>query len=219
MKKKGRTKADPVPPLQDLRNHGTSPHAKDASYTALAGDVAAFLEEKKLKDITLLGHSMWVFSVLRCWQSGVLTLFRSILRLGFLPSFPLRLRLSLSYPTLSRSQGRQSRHGPRPPTARSHRAANQFAFSPFPPPNLALTTSFAVVDISPAVGKISPEFGQYLEAMKAVDAANVSSRKEADELLAKTEPVRSHLLSTKTTTFPPIFSSRFPPLLRSWAIE
>ncbi|ORY73634.1 Alpha/Beta hydrolase protein [Leucosporidium creatinivorum] len=117
----------------DLRNHGTSPHAKDASYSALAGDVATFLEEKKLENITLLGHSM-----------------------GGKVAMALALR--------------------------PHEAIERLI----------------VVDISPAVGKISPEFTQYLDAMKAIDAANVSSRKEADELLAKTEPdfgVRSFLLT------------------------
>lgn len=47
-----------------------------------------------------------------------------------------------------------------------------------------------VVDIAPGVGKISPEFRAYLDAMQEIDAAKVSSRKKADEILQKTEPVR-----------------------------
>lgn len=46
-----------------------------------------------------------------------------------------------------------------------------------------------VIDISPAVGKISPEFQAYLDAMKDIDDARVMSRKEADTILQKTESV------------------------------
>ena len=42
----------------DLRNHGSSPHVPDMSYTALSGDVSALLEKLKLDDVTLIGHSM-----------------------------------------------------------------------------------------------------------------------------------------------------------------
>lgn len=48
-----------------------------------------------------------------------------------------------------------------------------------------------VLDMSPAVGQISPDFAKYLEAMKAIVAARVRSRKEADQILAKYEPVRA----------------------------
>lgn len=48
----------------------------------------------------------------------------------------------------------------------------------------------AVVDIAPGVGAISPEFSAYCDAMMAIDEAKVTSRKEADAILAKTEPVR-----------------------------
>lgn len=48
-----------------------------------------------------------------------------------------------------------------------------------------------MVDISPAIGKLSPEFEAYIGAMKEIDAAKVHSRKEADEILERTEPVRS----------------------------
>ena len=45
------------------------------------------------------------------------------------------------------------------------------------------------MDIAPGVGKISPEFQAYLNAMKEIDDAQVHSRKEADTILQKTEPV------------------------------
>jgi len=42
----------------DLRNHGDSPHHPKHDYLAMAEDVAGFIEEHKLKDTTLIGHSM-----------------------------------------------------------------------------------------------------------------------------------------------------------------
>lgn len=67
------------------------------------------------------------------------------------------------------------------------------------PPTLSSSSFLAtVVDIAPGIGKISPEFQAYLEAMKAIDEAKVHSRKEADAILSKTEPdlgVRQFLLT------------------------
>ncbi|KAG9258342.1 Alpha/Beta hydrolase protein [Emericellopsis atlantica] len=42
----------------DLRNHGESPHHKRHDYDAMADDVLHFISEHKLKDSTLIGHSM-----------------------------------------------------------------------------------------------------------------------------------------------------------------
>ncbi|KAF8813461.1 mitochondrial protein [Phlegmacium glaucopus] len=42
----------------DLRNHGSSPHALPMTYEAMASDVRKFIEDKQLKNIALLGHSM-----------------------------------------------------------------------------------------------------------------------------------------------------------------
>ncbi len=42
----------------DLRNHGASPHAEDAGYAAMEGDVAAWLDALGLGRVALLGHSM-----------------------------------------------------------------------------------------------------------------------------------------------------------------
>jgi pimeloyl-ACP methyl ester carboxylesterase len=51
------------PPLtaivQDLRNHGESPHDPRHDYTALAEDVEAFLQEHKIERPALIGHSMY----------------------------------------------------------------------------------------------------------------------------------------------------------------
>lgn len=73
--------------------------------------------------------------------------------------------------------------------------------------------------MAPAIGKISPEFRQYLDAMEEVDAAKCTNRKEADEILQKTEPVRfdSHssavypaLCSTCASNSPSTASTRPP---------
>ncbi|KAK8041166.1 hypothetical protein PG994_014173 [Apiospora phragmitis] len=42
----------------DLRNHGDSPHDHKHDYKVMADDVAGFIEEHKLNQPTLLGHSM-----------------------------------------------------------------------------------------------------------------------------------------------------------------
>ncbi|KAH8794845.1 prolyl oligopeptidase-like protein [Hyaloscypha finlandica] len=42
----------------DLRNHGDSAHNPHHDYISMADDVAGFIEEHKLKDTTLIGHSM-----------------------------------------------------------------------------------------------------------------------------------------------------------------
>lgn len=47
-------------PPQDLRNHGDSPHDPRHDYTALAEDVEDFIDQHKLQNSTLIGHSMCV---------------------------------------------------------------------------------------------------------------------------------------------------------------
>ncbi|KAK4987468.1 hypothetical protein LTR66_003934 [Elasticomyces elasticus] len=44
--------------IQDLRNHGDSPHDPRHDYTVLAEDVEGFIDEHKLENSTLIGHSM-----------------------------------------------------------------------------------------------------------------------------------------------------------------
>ena len=42
----------------DLRNHGSSPHADDMSYAAMAVDVVAWMDAQGLAQVALMGHSM-----------------------------------------------------------------------------------------------------------------------------------------------------------------
>ncbi|KAK6534657.1 hypothetical protein TWF281_005963 [Arthrobotrys megalospora] len=42
----------------DLRNHGESPHISPHTYAAMAEDVEGFIKDHKLKNPTLIGHSM-----------------------------------------------------------------------------------------------------------------------------------------------------------------
>ena len=42
----------------DLRNHGSSPHADEMSYAAMADDVVAWMDAQGLAQVTLMGHSM-----------------------------------------------------------------------------------------------------------------------------------------------------------------
>ncbi len=42
----------------DARNHGASPHAEIMSYETMAADVVQFIIKHKLKNVTLMGHSM-----------------------------------------------------------------------------------------------------------------------------------------------------------------
>lgn len=44
--------------LVDLRNHGQSGHSDEMDYPLMANDVAEFLEERKLENVNLLGHSL-----------------------------------------------------------------------------------------------------------------------------------------------------------------
>lgn len=47
-----------------------------------------------------------------------------------------------------------------------------------------------VIDISPAVGAVSPEFASYIKGMEEIEAAEIHTRKEADAILSNYEPVR-----------------------------
>lgn len=44
--------------VPDLRNHGRSPHADEAGFTAMAADVKALIEAEGLSQVTVLGHSL-----------------------------------------------------------------------------------------------------------------------------------------------------------------
>ncbi|QRV90406.1 alpha/beta hydrolase family protein [Ceratobasidium sp. AG-Ba] len=70
-----------------------------------------------------------------------------------------------------------------------------FALDPALPKDLL--SHLVVVDISPAVGPISPEFRNYIHAMHEINAAKVQTKKQAEEILKKIESdpsVRAFLL-------------------------
>lgn len=70
-----------------------------------------------------------------------------------------------------------------------------FALDPSLPKGML--SRLVVVDVSPAVGPISPEFRRYIDAMQEIDAAKVKTKKEGEEILKKYESdasVRAFLL-------------------------
>lgn len=70
-----------------------------------------------------------------------------------------------------------------------------FALDPSLPKDLL--SHLVVVDISPAVGPVSPEFRRYADAMHEIDEAKVKTKKEGEEILKKYESdpsVRGFLL-------------------------
>ncbi len=44
--------------LLDMRNHGKSPHSPIHTYDAMSEDLSEFIEDKKIKKATFIGHSM-----------------------------------------------------------------------------------------------------------------------------------------------------------------
>ena len=46
-----------------------------------------------------------------------------------------------------------------------------------------------VVDMSPAKGKISPDYAKYIEGMREIEQMGIKSKKEADVILQKYEQV------------------------------
>ncbi|CAE7175971.1 unnamed protein product [Rhizoctonia solani] len=60
-----------------------------------------------------------------------------------------------------------------------------FALNPSLPEGML--SRLVVVDVSPAVGPISPEFRRYIHAMKEIDDAKVKTKKEGEEILKKYE--------------------------------
>jgi len=50
--------------LPDARNHGRSPHLPQHTYRELASDLRAFLVDRRLEDVILVGHSMGARTVL-----------------------------------------------------------------------------------------------------------------------------------------------------------
>lgn len=62
------------------------------------------------------------------------------------------------------------------------------ALSPDLPPNLL--SQLIVADIAPSKGALSPEFQAYVEAMKKIEESQVTTRKDAQQILSAYEPVR-----------------------------
>ncbi|CAO1624737.1 unnamed protein product [Parajaminaea phylloscopi] len=76
------------------------------------------------------------------------------------------------------------------------KAVQSFALSPQLPSGVL--DSLVSVDMSPATGKLSPEFESYVRAMLEINKRQFDTRKEAEELLAETEPdlgIRQFLLT------------------------
>jgi len=67
-------------------------------------------------------------------------------------------------------------------------------------PSLSPTTlsSLIIVDVTPTKFPISSEFSHYANAMKEVESAHVTSAKEAQDILARNNIVRNHLLFSKS---------------------
>ena len=42
----------------DLRNHGQSPHSDDFDYPSMVGDLNEFIQDQKISDPVIIGHSM-----------------------------------------------------------------------------------------------------------------------------------------------------------------
>jgi len=42
----------------DLRNHGQSPHSDDFDYASMVGDLNEFMQDQKISDPVIIGHSM-----------------------------------------------------------------------------------------------------------------------------------------------------------------
>lgn len=62
--------------------------------------------------------------------------------------------------------------------------------------------SLISVDMTPAIGKVSPEFQAYIDCMREVETAKCKTRAEADQILSKVEPelsIRQFLLTNTKT--------------------
>lgn len=69
--------------------------------------------------------------------------------------------------------------------------ASALALNPDLPPETL--HSLVIADVTPFKSPISPDFLHYLEAMKAVENANVPDAKSAQKILAERDIVRNEL--------------------------
>lgn len=130
--------------MQDLRNHGSSPHARPMTYTHMAADVLDFCHKLSLSNISLLGHSMCVFTA----------------------------------PLPGRGLSAFKRGG---------KVAMTFALNPETPTDLL--KDLIISDITPVRAKASAESISHIQGMEEIEASNISSRKEANEIFEKFEKV------------------------------
>lgn len=134
-----------------MRNHGTSPHAEPMDYLHMAADILQFIEKLGLSKISLLGHSMYVYTA---------------------PLAPISTENCVSS------------------WRRGGKAAMTLALDKNLPSGLL--ENLIVVDISPIKGKVSRTTISYIEAMRRIEALNLTgpnARKEADKLLVDVEKV------------------------------
>ena len=59
-------------------------------------------------------------------------------------------------------------------------------------------SKLVVVDVSPIKGKISKQFQTYIDTLKEMEGQGIKSRKEANDYLARIEPV-SNLIPSRFT--------------------
>lgn len=59
-----------------------------------------------------------------------------------------------------------------------------------------MLTHLIVADIAPSKGALSPEFQNYVEAMKKIESSSITTRQEAQHILAPYEPVGRIALHT-----------------------
>jgi hypothetical protein len=64
-------------------------------------------------------------------------------------------------------------------------------------------SKLVVVDVSPIKGKISKQFRTYIDTLKEMEGQGIKSRKEANDYLARIEPVSNYPFSP-----PPFLDSR-----------
>lgn len=62
------------------------------------------------------------------------------------------------------------------------------ALNPDLPSNLL--SQLVVADMAPSRGPLSPEFRSYVEAMRVIEDSKVTTRQDAQKILARYEPVR-----------------------------
>lgn len=56
-------------------------------------------------------------------------------------------------------------------------------------------SKLVVVDVSPIKGKISKQFQTYIDTLKEMEGHGIKSRKEANDFLARVEPVSNQPFS------------------------